>query len=803
MIFSLGWLSDYTKIDASPEELGEMLTMAGFELEVFEDKAKDLAEVLVVRINSIDDHPNADRLSICEVTDGERNYRVVCGAPNISQGDRVPFARAETCLPPSTVFPQGVEIKETEIRGESSEGMLCSASEMGLLGHEEGILILPQNAELGRSMAEELGYDGIIFEIGITPNRPDCMSVFGIAREVSGILGQRLESPVFSLQEQGDDIFSKAEVRVLDSEACPRYCCRLVEGVRIGPSPAWLRQRLEDSGVRSVNNVVDITNFVMLEQGQPLHAFDYDKLNNGLISVRKARNGEEIETLDGATKKLCVDDLLICSGDAPVALAGVMGGEKTAISDETVNILIESACFSPLGIRKTSKRTGIKSESSNRFEKGVDINNVLFSLDRAADLVNRIAGGSVATGAIDVYPEPVIRKQISLSVNKVRNLVGVSIDAREIVDLLLSLEFSLVSFSEESLEFKIPTFRMDIEREVDIIEEVARLWGYDNIPSVSPEVPMVTKKPSVITAMEKRLRDIFVSYGFLESINYSFESPDLLRTFGFEESIRVMNPISQELSEMRRSPLPSLVKNIRLNLSRQNQDVRLFESAKVFYPRSADQLPNEIKKFAAVATGKREPGVWGGEKFDFFDIKNVFQRSAEVLSIESMVDFEPFSPDNGFLWPGKSCSVTIGEKSLGFVGELHPYLLEKLEINENVYVLELDLSLLSSIYTGFQKTFVPLPKYPSLKRDIAIVVDVDVTVREILSLIKSDDSGIIEDYWVFDVYQEDSVGKGKKSVALSLVLRDKGKTLTDDDANRVQQRILRELEKNIEAELRS
>ncbi len=803
MIFSLGWLSDYTKIDASPEELGEMLTMVGLELEVFEDRAKDLADVRVVRINSIAGHPDADRLSVCGVTDGGRNYRVVCGASNINEGDRVPFARAGTRLPPSTVFPQGIEIKYTKIRGESSEGMLCAASEMGLPGDEDGILILPQNAELGRSMAEELGYDGIIFEIGVTPNRPDCLSVFGIAREVAGILGQRLEKPIFSLQESGNNIFSKAEVNVLDTAACPRYCCRLVEGVRIGPSPAWLRRRLEDSGVRSINNVVDITNFVMLEQGQPLHAFDYDKLDNGSISIRKARDGEEMETLDGATGELCAEDLLICSGDAPVALAGIMGGEKTAVSDETVNILIESACFSPMGIRKTSKRTGLKSESSGRFEKGVDINNVLFSLDRAADLMNRIAGGSVAAGAIDVYPEPVIRKRISLSVDRVRNLIGVSIDAREIVDLLLSLEFSLVSFSEETLEFKIPTFRMDVEREVDVIEEVARLWGYDNIPSVSPEVPMVTNKPSVITNMEKRLRDVFVSYGFLESVNYSFESPELLRAFGFEESMRVMNPISQELSEMRKSLLPGLVKNIGLNLSRQNQDVRLFESARVFYPKDADQLPNEIKKFAAVATGKREPRVWGGEKFDFFDIKSVFERSAEVLSVESMVDFEPVSPDKSFLWPGKSSSVTIDGAALGFVGELHPYLLEKLEINERVYVLELDLSLLSSIYSKFQRTFVPLPKYPYLKRDIAIVVDSDVTVREILSLIKSDNSGIVEDCRVFDVYQADSLGEGKKSVAISLVLRDREKTLTDEDANRVQQHILGELEKDIGAELRS
>ena len=803
MIFPLGWLTDYLKIDVSAEELGEMLTMAGLELEALEDKGKALADVCVAQINGIEKHPNADRLSVCEITDGQDRYVVVCGADNMKEGDKVAFAKAGTVLPATQKFPEGVKIKRSKIRGQDSEGMLCSADEMGLLGGEDGIMILSPKAELGTSMSDEIGYDGVIFEVGITPNRPDCMSIFGIAREVSAILGENLLKPSFSIKEEGESISERVTVEVEDADACPRYCCRLIEGVRIEPSPAWLRERLEHCGIRSVNNIVDVTNFVLLEQGQPLHAFDCDRLDKGSISVRKAREGETIETLDGVERELLVEDLVICSGDRPVALAGIMGGADSEIHDATSSVLLEAAYFSPVGIRKTSKRNGLKSESSSRFEKGIDINNVSFALDRAAELISRLSGGTVARGLIDVYPDPVSPREISLSVDRVCDLVGISTDSHEIAGLLEGLEFEVLSLSADELLLRVPTFRVDIEREVDIVEEVARLLGYDNIPSVLPEVPMVAKKPSVITVMEKRLRDIFVSYGFLEAINYSFEAPELLRTFGFEESIRIMNPISRELSEMRMSLLPSLVKNVRLNLSRQNQDVRLFESGKVFYPKNMDQLPNEVKKFAAIATGKRAPEIWDGERFDFFDIKSVLERSLEVLSVDTRIEFGSISPDHGFLWPGKSSAVLVDGNILGVVGELHPHLLEKLEISESVYVLELDLSLLSVVYTSFERKFSPLPKFPSLRRDIALVVDDVVPVREILAVIKKTDSGIIENAWVFDVYKGNSLEKGKKSVALSLILRNRERTLTDEDANRVQQDVLESLEKTIGAELRS
>ena len=806
MIFSLGWLTDYVEVDVSPEELGEMLTMTGIELEALEDRGKELHGVFVAQITGMRKHPDADRLSLCEVSDGETSCGVVCGADNMKEGDKVALARAGTFLPPTSRFPDGIEIKESRIRGEVSQGMLCSEEEMGLSDHSDGIMILSPKAELGRSMADELGYEGVILELGVPPNRPDCLSVFGVAREVSAILGQDLKKPEFALAEEGESVSGRSRVEVLDTEACPRYCCRLVEGVSVGPSPEWLRKRLESSGVRSVNNVVDVTNFVMLEQGQPLHAFDYDKLREGNISVRKASDGETITTLDGVERKLLAEDLLICSGDEPVALAGIMGGGETEIDDATTSVLLEAACFSPEGIRKTARRIGLKSESSSRFEKGVDPGNVPFALDRAAELVGRLAGGTVAEGAVDAYPSPAGPREISLSVGKVRGLLGISTDSGEVAEILQSLHFEIVSFSEDSLALRVPTFRVDVEREIDVVEEVARLLGYDNIPSVEPEVPMVAKNINVITVMEKRLRDIFVSHGFLEAINYSFESPDLLEPFGVGESIGVLNPISRDLSRMRTSLLPGLVKNVKLNLSRQNQDIRLFESGKVFYPKRKDQLPNESKKFAAVATGKRAPEVWSGDEFDFFDIKSVLERSAEVLSVDSKVEFGDVSSEtseSGFLRPGRSSTITLRGKVLGFVGELHPYLMEKLELDGSVYALELDLSLLSVAYAASEKKFSPLPRFPSLRRDMALVVDDSVAVREILSVVRGENSSIIENAWVFDIYRGDSLGRGKKSVALSLLLRDMEKTLTDEDANDVWQNVLEKLKKTLGAELRS
>lgn len=802
MIFPLSWLIDYVDLNISPEELGEMLTMAGLELEALKDKGKGLENIVVAEIKNISQHPNADRLSVCDVTDGETTYKVVCGATNMKAGDKVAFAKIGAVLPAGPKFPDGLKIKQTKIRGEESEGMLCAENEIGLSQESDGIMILPEKTELGQTLADSLGYDNIIFEISITPNRPDCLSLYGISREVSAILGEDIKRPYFKVAEYGDDISRLARVEVLDTKACPRYSCRVIQNVTIGPSPEWLQKRIEASGIRSINNIVDITNYVLLEQGQPLHAFDYDLLSDHKIIVRNAKQNEIITTLDGVERKLSTEDLVICDGKGPVALAGVMGGADSEVHTGTKNILLESAYFDPLKVRKTSKRTGLKSESSYRFERGVDPNNVTNALDRAAALISEIAGGKIANGIIDIYPEPINSKQVNLSVNKVRNLLGISIESDEIIDMLHSLEIEATKIDGDNIIFRVPTFRVDIEREVDLIEEVARIFGYDNIAAISPEVPMIANSINVITIMEKRLRDVFVSHGFLEAINYSFDNEEFLKIFDNSSAINILNPISKEQSSMRTSILLGLVKNVKLNLTRQTQDIRLFESGKIFYPKDKGQLPYEVKKFAAVATGKKEPEIWNGKDIDFFDHKSILERSFEVLSVDSVINYEPVVGIN-FLHPGKSSLIKIGDQTLGFIGELHPDTLDKLEIDERVYVLEIDLPILSSSYIKSRKKFQPLPKYPSLKRDIALVVDEQISAQEILLKMKEVNSKIVEDAWVFDVYKGESLGSGKKSVAVSMLLRDKDKTLTDDDANKVQQKILKKLEKTLGAELRS
>lgn len=802
MIFPLSWLLDYVDINISPEELGEMLTMTGLELEALRDKGKGLENVVVVEIKKITPHPNADRLSLCEVWDGDSNYKIVCGATNMKKGDKVALAKIGASLPPGPKFSEGLKIKKTRIRGVESEGMLCAEDELGLSEESAGIMILDDKAELGQSLADSLGYENILFEISITPNRPDCLSLVGIAREVSAILGDKLKKPRFSVREGNNDINDLAKVDVQDKEGCPRYSCRVIENVEIGPSPEWLKNKLEASGIRSINNVVDITNFVLLEQGQPLHAFDYDLVEGSKIIVRNASNSESITTLDGVERELTTDDLLICDKKGPIALGGVMGGARSEVSGSTKNILLESAYFDPLKIRKTSKRVGLKSESSYRFERGADPGNVTNALDRAAQLIGEIAGGTIAKGIIDSYPVPIEPKEVTLSVGKVRKLLGISIDNDEIVEMLGTLEIEAVESKEDSIVFKIPTFRVDIEREIDLIEEIARIFGYDNISSVSPEVPMVANKINVITIMEKRLRDVFVSHGFLEAINYSFDENDFLQIFHPSLTIEILNPLNKDYSCMRTSVLPGLVKNVKLNLSRQIHDIRLFESGKIFYPKEKGQLPNEVKKFAAVATGRKEPEIWNRNSFDFFDHKSVLERSFEVLSVDSLVNYEPVK-DLDFLHPGKSSLIKIGQRTLGFIGELHPDILEKLEINSRVYVLELDLPVLSKSYTKSRKRFSPLPKYPSLRRDIALVVDDKITSQQILLKMKEINSNIVEDAWIFDVYKGDKLEEGKKSVAVSMLLRDREKTLTDDDANKVQKKILKKLEQTLGAELRS
>lgn len=802
MKFTLNWLRDYIDFDLSPEELSHNLTMAGLEVEDVIYLGKGLDNVVVAQITELTSHPNAEKLSLCEVTDGENTYPIVCGATNMKAGDKVALAKIGSTLPPGPKFEDGLKIKKAKIRGEVSEGMLCAENELGLGEESDGIIILRESAALGTAIVDEMGLNDVVFEVGITPNRPDCLSVLGVAREVAALTGKTIRHPDSAVKDEGEDIQSLAKVELLDSEKCPRYSCRVINNVKIGPSPDWLKRRVEASDIRSINNVVDITNFVLLELGQPLHAFDYDLLEDNKIVVRAAEDGETIKTLDDVERKLTSDDLLICDGKRPVALAGVMGGANTEVSEKTTNILLESAYFDPATVRKTSKATGLRSESSYRFERGINPNGVTKALDRAAELIREICGGEIAKGVIDEYPAAIEPSEVSISLDRANKFLGTEISSDELVKIANGLEFENVKSDGNEFTFRIPTFRVDISREIDLIEELARLYGYDNIPTTLPAVRMKTENTDIIRSVRESLKQVLISSGFYEVINYSFEDHELLSLFNKTDVIEILNPITTDSSVMRTSLVPSVLKNAVLNLNHQEQDLRLFELGKVYLPQQDSVLPKEIRKIAATATGTRTPEFWGKEEFDFFDFKSILEKGFQILNIWN--DVETRDADQiGFLHPGKSAMFAIDDKELGYIGELHPDLCEKLEISKRIYVLEIDLDILAALSKTKKKTFKPLPKFPSVRRDIALIVDESVPVGGILAEIDKIGSSLIEDAEVFDVYSGENVGAGKKSVAVSLQLRAADKTLTEEEVNKVQEKALKKLGLVLGAELRT
>ncbi|MEQ9619270.1 MAG: phenylalanine--tRNA ligase subunit beta [Deltaproteobacteria bacterium] len=802
MILTLSWLREYVDFDISPDDLAERLTMAGLEVESVEHRGKGLENVVVAEILDIKPHPDATKLSLCDVSDGENRYNIVCGATNMKAGDKVALAKIGTTLPPGPKFPDGLKIKKAKIRGEVSEGMLCAENELGLGEEGDGIMILPESAETGKRLVDEYGLEDVLFEIGITPNRPDCLSVVGVAREAAAILGGKVKFPDLTVSESGEGIQNLVKVELLDREKCPRYSCRIIKNARIGPSPLWLKTRLESSGIRPINTVVDVTNYVLLELGQPLHAFDYDLIEDRKIVVRSAGEGEVIETLDGAERKLTPDDLLICDGKKPVALAGVMGGANTEVSESTKNILLESAYFEPLYVRKTSRKTGLRSESSYRFERGVDPNGITDALDRAAELIRKLAGGEIARGRVDEYPAIIKPAEVKLSLKRVNSLLGTDIDSKKIIQITRGLGLESTDSSDGEFTFRIPTYRVDLTREIDLIEEIARLHGYDNISTTLPSVLMRSEGVGKDKLTRDRIKQILMSDGFYEVINYSFDDNELLSLFSKSESLGILNPLTRESSAMRTSLLPGLIRNTVLNLNRQEQDVRLFESGKVFFPTEEGNLPKEITKLAAAATGRRQPEFWDKEEFDFFDLKSVLEKCFDALSVRESVNFRR-TPEIGFLHPGKSAVIMIGDEEAGFIGELHPDLSEKLEISKKLYVFEIDLDKAATKSKDRKRLFKGLPKFPSVRRDIALIVNDEIPVSSILEEIDRVGSELIEDAQVFDVFTGGPVEKGKKSVAVSLQLRASDKTLTDEDINEVQKKTLKNLQLAIGAELRT
>lgn len=685
--------------------------------------------------------------------------------------------------------------------------MLCSEKELGLADDSAGIMILPGDLKLGTPVFTALGLKDTVFEIGLTPNRADCLSVVGVAREIAAKLGRKVKYPQIALREADPPITELASVVVEAPHLCPRYTARYIRGCAIAPSPAWLVDRLKSVGMRSINNVVDVTNYVLLEFGHPLHAFDFERLAGGKIIVRKAGEGERFTTLDGQERTLTASDLTICDGERAVALAGIMGGANSEISAETTTILLESAYFDPSGIRRTSKRLGLHTESSHRFERGTDVDNLTKALDRAASLISELAGGTVARNVIDVYPEKINPKAIAVRVERVNSLLGLSLTAEEITRLFLNLEFDVQALERGVLEVRVPSFRVDIEREVDLVEEVARLNGYEKIPFTMPVARVFSDRPSREQRSEKELRDLLVALGFNEVINFSFIAPDsygklLLPEDDFRRtSVRLLNPLVEEQSVMRTTLLPGLLETVARNASYRQLNQRIFELRRVYRPQPGNDLPAEPLFAAGIMTGLRHPEGWNQtkESVDFFDAKGVVENILQEFRVTGAVfenkDVEPF------YHPGKACTISRKGDVLGTLGEIHPDVQEKFALEKPAYYFELDFAKLVGC-SSEEFGVVPPTRYPETFRDIAMLLADEVPAETIVQCIAGLRNPEIGNVEIFDLYKGEHVPPGQKSIAIRVRYRSAERTLTDDEVTRINEKVIESLRKKLNVTVR-
>ena len=786
MKVSLSWLKQYVPINMAVSDLADALTMAGLEVEAVEDRYAYLDTVVIGRVVEVLPHPNADRLKLCRVDGGDGIVPVVCGAPNVMAGMNTPLARVGTLL------PNGTLLENTVIRGEASEGMLCSETELGL-GHDgSGLMMLDGNFQPGVSLKSALALSDHTFEIGLTPNRPDCLSMMGVAREIAAIQGVPMNSPVFSLPDAEGDIGALASVTVEAPAHCPRYACRLLERITVAPSPQWLQDRLRSVGVRPINNLVDVTNFVMLETGQPLHAFDFDNLAGHRIVVRTAAKGEPFTTLDQKPRRLSEHMLMICDGEKPVAVGGVMGGLNSEIKASTTRVLIESACFDPISIRKTSKALGLNTDASHRFERGVDPDGTLFALDRAAGLMAELGRGRLVGGTIDEdfrNADPLV---LTLCVDATNNLLGTDLDRDRMALLLESIAFKVNNGDKNDLQVKVPSFRVDVTRPRDLVEEVARLSGYNQIPITFPALPARGTHPSSMMIRRNKVRDILSGFGFSETINYSFisaESCDRIR-LGDDDPRRghvaLLNPISEEQAVMRTTLIPGMLEAAQRNISRQQNSLRLFEVGKIFLPQPNLPLPLEKEMLVGLWTGPRLKAAWHTQEAacDFFDIKGVVEGMALSLGLTEL-SFTALSDDRCcYTRAGHTAQILHGGKMVGIVGEVDASVVDIYSLRQTTFVFELDLEMLGRLMPN-DKQMAPIPRFPSTARDITVIVDHEIESSRLLDAVTQFGEKLVGDLYLFDVFAGDPIPEGKKSVSFRVVYRSAERTLEDETVNEI------------------
>lgn len=799
---SLNWLREFVNIDMEVSRLADLLTVSGLEVEDIEEVGRGLSHVISARVISVKKHPEADRLFICNVDTGKNRIQVLSSAPNLKEDMIVPLAL------PGTKLPGGGRVSSVEIRGYKSDGVLLAEDEMGLTDDHSGIMELPQEIEPGTPINEALPVEDHVLDIGLTPNRADCASIIGIAREISALTGENLKFPEITIIASDTEIEELADVEIIDTQGCPRYAAGMIQDIKLGPSPFWLRYRLHVSGIRGINNIVDITNYVMLEMGQPLHAFDYDRLMEHRIVVRKATDGEKFTTLDGKTHNLNKDVLLICDGKRPVALAGIMGGLNSEIFAGSKNVLIESAFFDPLTIRRGAKSLGISTEASYRFERGIDILSVPVALKRAMMLMNRTAGGKVVNGIIDRYPVKYREPEIEVRISRTNSVLGSSMPRDRICTHLRALNMRVDDINNDMIRVIPPSYRVDIKREIDVIEEVARLEGYDRIPVTYPPLKYRESSDPPDHILSMKIKDIMAGMGFSEIITYSFINPEHIHWMGADDRsqlrrfVHIMNPLTTDHSVMRTSLVPGMVSTIRTNINHGIEDLKLFEWGRVFFSTQEEKLPQEKLSLIAGICGEVQKRRWYSRErnADFYDIKGALETLLNTLNISDI----SFTKANIPPWyeKGQSAVVYLNETLAGYVGRLSQNLVQRFDLEDNdIYVFELDIEKIQSFLPDKIK-YREMPKFPAVFRDLSILINKGIESSKVKTLIENTGGNLVESVEIYDLFEGGKIPPNEKAITFRITFRSMERTLDGKEVNELTEEIISVINKELGGRLR-
>lgn len=810
MQVSIKWLKDYIDFTETPEQLADKLTMAGIPVENVVDPGEGLEKVVTGRIEKLEPHQNSDHLQICTMNVGlAENIIIVTGAQNVAEGQVVPVAMVGAHL------PNGMKISKGKLRGVASNGMLCSAQELKLdlekLPEEQktGIFILPSDTPVGIPAKDVLGLNDVVLEFELTANRADCFSVFGLVREIAAITGNKPHFPEIKVNEDDNtklnDIFS---VEIADPDLCSRFSTRMLKNVKIGPSPEWMQQRLEGAGIRSINNVVDVTNFVMIELGHPMHAYDYDKITGKKLIARRAIEGEELHTLDDTSRKAKGEMLVIADSEKAAGLAGIMGGFETEITDTTTTVVLESADFYGPCIRRTARACGLSSEASGRFERGVDSETTIKALDRAAQLLQEMGACTVCEGIVDVYPNPKQANYVTFTPEQINNHLGINIAKDVMLNIITSVGFDVTKDENDEITVKVPSWRNDVTCMADISEEIARLHGFDKIKSTLPNGVSMQGTQSAKQTFIDKVKASLSSQGLYETISFALTNEETFNKLNIPQdsplrkAVPIMNPLSDEYPLVRTTLLSSIFDNLARNLARKNDDVALFEVGSVFFPKAlpVTELPDEVVKIAGAITGRRNAQGWNqtNDMVDFYDAKGIIE---ELLANLRVTRYTVEAGTHYAMHPGKTALFKKGRDVIATVGEVHPAVLSAYGITKPVYIFELDATTVMK-YMAKDLKYKALPKYPATSRDLAMLVDVDVNAADIEKAMTKAAGQNLTQITLFDVYTGKQVEEGKKSLAFSLTFQSNDKTLTDAEIDPAIEKIVAKLQKDFNANLR-